>query len=408
LGVALGSWACGPTKETPDAGPADVDSGPSDDSGPGDAGHDAGHDAGPRDSGFDAGDAGPDSGCLPDASCGITTPPNAGDPGWFCTLDSQCGQVDGGFCQMQFHRCSRPCGTIADCPVSWQCAPLTTGGENVCQCPVGTTVPPAPDTCNNVDDNCDGLVDNGSDLCAIAQVCSHGSCECPAENTCGSFCTDLQTDVSNCGVCGHECSDGYVCVNGGCNCPTTANNVICQVSVDGGTSFVCSDSSSDPLHCGACENHCSQADDCVAGECHTSDREWARWSLKATPAYSSGSVVGTNEMIATVNDSVTGLAWQASVNGSSYSWASAATYCASLGTGWRVPSRIEALSIVDFTKFAPALDATVFTQSTSQWGGTVFWTASAKGSNSAWSVDFRSGYSNAAPQTNAYAVRCVQ
>lgn len=407
LGAAATVWACTPPKVVEDAG----------DSGPSDAGGD--NDSGPRDAGVDGGrdggvDGGPDSGCVADAACGITTPPQAGDPGWRCTEDTQCNPTTGGFCQTSFHRCSRPCGTIADCPVSWTCAPLTAGGANVCQCPVK---PPATDTCNNVDDNCDGLVDNGQDLCPIAQACTSGACACPAANQCGGLCTDKQTDVTNCGACGHACDEGYVCVGGGCTCPSSISNFICSVyatdggTVDAGPTVVCVDSTTDPRHCGACENHCPPNEDCIDSSCQESDHEWARWSLKSAPVYSSGSVPGPSDtMIATVNEAVSGLVWQRDVSASSYTWLNAAAYCSGLGTGWRVPSRIELLSLVDYTHFAPALDQTVFPQSPASWRSTVFWSASSKASlaTMAWSVDFASGYSNTQPKSSSFPVRCVQ
>ncbi len=65
-----------------------------------------------------------------------------------------------------------------------------------------------------------------------------------------------------------------------------------------------------------------------------------------------------------VLDKVTGLTWQATVSTSTYAWADAKAYCASLSLGgfkdWRLPSRIELVSIVDFTiaKPGPVLDPT--------------------------------------------------
>ncbi len=51
---------------------------------------------------------------------------------------------------------------------------------------------------------------------------------CPASTPacCGSSCTNLQTDVDNCGVCGNVCSGGRTCQNGRCvsaSCITSAD-----------------------------------------------------------------------------------------------------------------------------------------------------------------------------------------
>ena len=54
--------------------------------------------------------------------------------------------------------------------------------------------------------------------CARGFTCSPGfSCTCSKTN-CGSACVDLDTDVENCGRCGHPCPAG--CERGSCRCPS--------------------------------------------------------------------------------------------------------------------------------------------------------------------------------------------
>ena len=111
---------------------------------------------------------------------------------------------------------------------------------------------------------------------------------------------------------------------------------------------------------------------CVGGVCE--DPEWAEGPIAAeTPAASAYTTT-----VDTVTDTVTGLIWQRAAPPVRYKWDAAQTYCQNLSlggrTGWRLPTRIELQSIVDYSRFKPAIEPTVFptTQATN------FWTSSAK------------------------------
>jgi hypothetical protein len=122
----------------------------------------------------------------------------------------------------------------------------------------------------------------------------------------------------------------------------------------------------------------------------------------------------------TVRDNVTGLVWQKAVSGSA-SWAGAPAYCSGLtlpappGTTWQVPTRIQLLSIVDYTTGA-AVDAP-FLASGQPPGGMYTWTSTpwvvsqiATKPQDAWMVNFGGGgglTSNAASQTATEWIRCV-
>ncbi len=66
--------------------------------------------------------------------------------------------------------------------------------------------------------------------------------------------------------------------------------------------------------------------------------------------------------------------------------------CAALGEGWRLPTRVELLSLVDDTRADPAIDTERFpdTKSAAYWTSTPF----ASDSSYAWFVSFYDGYAN--------------
>jgi hypothetical protein len=355
-------------------------------------------DAGPV---ADGGDAGigvqSDGGACMGSNCG----PSPGDPGWTCHSNTECNPLGDGICLTTIDRCTKTCNSAADCPVSWTCGPEGDGGPNVCQCVITSLA----ESCDGIDNDCNGEVDQGMDLCGTIEQCIDGSCQCPAAFTCGSDCVDTQTDPANCGGCSQVCPIGNNCVSSMCVCVT---GVTC--------SNVCVDTTSDPQNCGACARACGTQEDCLTGMCVPPDREWARWSMLTAPTFTPG---GTSAM-PTVTDSVTGLTWTQNPAGmgdavTPMTWSDAGTYCQGLGTGWRLPTRIELLSIVDYTQFEPAIDHTAFPQVQSNY----FWTSTPEegqvGSIAsppalAWAVDFTGGYSGTY-MTSMYVqllVLCVQ
>jgi len=76
-----------------------------------------------------------------------------------------------------------------------------------------------------------------------------------------------------------------------------------------------------------------------------------------------------------VIDQVTGLMWQRE-SPAEYGFAGAATHCAELGLAghcdWRLPTRIELVSLVDFTLSNPTLDSAAFPAASGE-----YWSASA-------------------------------
>jgi uncharacterized protein DUF1566 len=117
----------------------------------------------------------------------------------------------------------------------------------------------------------------------------------------------------------------------------------------------------------------------------------------------------------TVADSLTGLVWQKQDDAASRKWIEANAYCSGLSlggkTGWRLPSRMELISIVDYGRASPSIYTTFFPN-------TIFSTTSFKGywglaegdggTPNAWGVNFDWGYSYLDSKSNSEYVRCVR
>lgn len=121
-----------------------------------------------------------------------------------------------------------------------------------------------------------------------------------------------------------------------------------------------------------------------------------------------------------VRDNVTGLMWQreGSPRGDSYLElgdegqvlsTQAEAYCSALSLAgyddWRLPTRIELVSLIDFDLSAPAIDSTVFIDDWAESGSSVFLSSTiGPRERQLWTVDFDSGESRGLGQR----VRCVR
>lgn len=109
----------------------------------------------------------------------------------------------------------------------------------------------------------------------------------------------------------------------------------------------------------------------------------------------------------TVRDAVTHLVWETTGSAAPMSFDDAATHCA--GIGMRLPTRIELVSIIDFTQ-QPTIDSATFpgTSPSRYWTESVV--AHDAGAPDAaipyWTIDFSDGLVHDDPTTQAY-VRCV-
>lgn len=138
---------------------------------------------------------------------------------------------------------------------------------------------------------------------------------------------------------------------------------------------------------------------------------WVAWRMPnpASAGLPNPSHYGVDTTNDVVMDKVTGLMWQRSIAQTVYTWDEAKSYCQDLVLGpyddWRLPSRIELVSIVDYTQWDPAID-TAFPNTPS----VDFWSASVYADipENAWTVEFYEGDSYPPPMSSAFSVRCVR
>lgn len=198
------------------------------------------------------------------------------------------------------------------------------------------------------------------------------------------------------------------------------------------------DNCSGTLMCGTCMAPESCGGGGVMNRCGV-DRSWALWrmpdsrtefctdgdqlavSCDMTPATVAGQDGHTRINVPnytpngdTILDSVTGLTWQRPIGrdaggGDLFTHAEASAYCSTLNlggmTGWRLPSRIELVSIVDYGRSMPAID-TAFTDTP----GLDLWTSSTFNNDpdTGWVVNFEFGLTGASPRMTGNRVRCVR
>ena len=113
---------------------------------------------------------------------------------------------------------------------------------------------------------------------------------------------------------------------------------------------------------------------------------------------------------ATATDNTTDLMWQREDDNTSRTWENALAYCQNLTLGghsdWRLPTRRELVSIVDYSVSSPSIDSTVFPGTNSS----VYWSSStdAYSTYNAWSVYFNGGVVYGNSKGDDFYVRCVR
>jgi hypothetical protein len=150
----------------------------------------------------------------------------------------------------------------------------------------------------------------------------------------------------------------------------------------------------------------------IAGEApDLANREWALWPMPnaAGSGLPHPAKYDTTKAEVTL-DRITGLTWEAEPSDLDYKWVDAKALCQAATTGgytdWRLPTRIELLSIVDYSKAQPAIDGTAFPacESSGYWAST----AAPDDPNHYAVIDFELGYGYADISGELHFVRCVR
>ncbi|MGD0676343.1 MAG: DUF1566 domain-containing protein [Polyangiaceae bacterium] len=144
------------------------------------------------------------------------------------------------------------------------------------------------------------------------------------------------------------------------------------------------------------------------------ERPVARWALWPMPNFAASGLPNPESYDAsvpgTVRDLVTGLMWQKVVDPGNVSFDDANDRCDRLDLAgyhdWRLPSRIELVSIIDLAEGQPAIDRSAFPGTPSEW----FWTSSpsAASPTDAWYVYFYFGYPKTDARRSHFRARCVR
>jgi hypothetical protein len=149
----------------------------------------------------------------------------------------------------------------------------------------------------------------------------------------------------------------------------------------------------------------------------TAAQLWAHWPMPNPHAFIApdSSIPLPHRMayeagtdVTVVRDAVTGLLWERA-DAPATDFAAAAAHCATLapGFGWRVPTRIELVSLVDFTH-RPTIDTMTFDagQAATYWTSSVVQRDAAPDARHYWTVSFDDGLAD--NTSLATYVRCVQ
>lgn len=144
------------------------------------------------------------------------------------------------------------------------------------------------------------------------------------------------------------------------------------------------------------------------------DPTWAEWPMPNGPldvaAGAPNPEAYTDNGDQTTTDNVTGLMWQEPGPADSYMWTQAIAYCSTLTlagySDWRLPSRIEMVSLLDIQSSIPCIDTTYFPETLPDY----FWTSSAPVGAPAnvFQIDFAYGSTDYLGAASLSSVRCVR
>jgi hypothetical protein len=125
-------------------------------------------------------------------------------------------------------------------------------------------------------------------------------------------------------------------------------------------------------------------------------------------ADAAGSYIDNND--GTVTDTSTGLMWRQTHSSSAMTWEQALAYCEDMNfagyTDWRLPTIKELRSLVDYSRYNPAIDTTYFPNTAAWW----YWSSTtlALYTNHAWVMYFYYGFDSTNYKYNYLYARAVR
>ena len=267
--------------------------------------------------------------------------------------------------------------------------------------------------------------------CGMRQTCTGAvgaaKCSCNTDPVCGAAgnACDTPSKLAACAQdaqgCFYEVSSSP-CTNGACS--GAAGLAACCTNACTTVATQCGSSTSLQT-CSVVANGCNALNTsmCPTGllcervaPAACVDPTWAEWPMPNGPvdvaAGAPNPEAYTDNGDQTITDNVTGLMWQTGwLAGTTYTWAQALAYCPTLTlaghSDWRLPSRIELVSIVDVGLPNPSI-GTYFP------GLTYFWSSSAQAGSPGspalgWLVSFTYGSTtNKGLGSINYGIRCVR
>jgi Protein of unknown function (DUF1566) len=318
-----------------------------------------------------------------------------------------------------------PCGPRQTCTGDNGNAKCICNADPVCTVVGGTCASTSTlATCSQDADTC--LYESSAMTCAngacsgsagaascCTNACTLGAKQCLSNTsiqtcqTAATGCTAFATSTCQNGACTGSPGSASCCTNactdGSTQCLSGTTLQTCAVGSNGCTTESSSSCSSGLV----CERYGTAA--CL-------DPDWAEWPMPSSQADVTAGAPNlesyTDNGDGTVTDNVTGLMWQQATAAGTYTWASAVAYCPTLTLGgrtdWRLPTRIELVSIVDFGTVSPAINIAFFPGTAAT--GDLYWssTTAVLASASAWGISGRDGAAHYDTTSHSYYVRCVR
>jgi hypothetical protein len=265
--------------------------------------------------------------------------------------------------------------------------------------------------------SCNAIVDFDGytftrERCTQSSECARPADPCMRAECVNGGCSERIAERAACSANGgNVCNAQGQCV--GCiengDCPSGAcldSMCVCDDGIKNGdeTGIDCGGS-----RCGPCSagTTCAENSDCIGGTCTTDicdmcgDAGWAQW----TPGDGEWAIRKTS-----VRDKRTGLTWAREPASEMKNWEQANLFCQGLALDdgqWRLPTRVELGSIVDYEKDKPpAVDEKAFPNIPPSG----FWTATTKADNNeyAWFVSLETGYIDVDETIRELSVLCVR